>query len=185
YVLQWDLKQAAGLRPLLPAISDPALRDLAEETLARFEAEIAPALPDLRWQVVHNDLNPHNVLTAPDDPDCISGVLDFGDMVATPLVCDVAIAAAYQLDADHPLDSLLTFVRAYHAMLPLTLPERRLLGDLAATRMLTTIAITSARAARYPENAAYILRNFAQARAGLMAMATLNRTEMLTALEDL
>jgi hydroxylysine kinase len=185
HVLQWDLKQAASLRPLLAAISEPALRNLAEVTLMRFEAEIAPALPDLRWQVVHNDLNPHNVLTVVGDPDLIAGVLDFGDMVETPLICDVAIAAAYQLDPAAAGASLLGFARAYHAMLPLNRTELRLLPDLAATRMLTTIAITSARAARYPENAAYILRNFAAAREGLIALAALDRTELLTALESL
>ncbi len=185
YVLQWDLKQAAALQPLLPAIADPALRDLAAATLARYNADIAPALPDLRWQVVHNDLNPHNVLCAPDAPDRIAGVLDFGDMVRTPLICDVAIAAAYQLDPHAPLHSLTTFARAYHAVLPLTATERALLPDLAATRMLTTIAITSARAARYPENAAYILRNFATARAGLIALAELDRSSVLKELEQL
>ena len=185
YVLQWDLKQAAALQPLLPAIADPALRDLAAATLARYNADIAPALPDLRWQVVHNDLNPHNVLCAPDAPDRIAGVLDFGDMVRTPLICDVAIAAAYQLDPRAPLHSLTTFARAYHAVLPLTATERALLPDLAATRMLTTIAITSARAARYPENAAYILRNFAAARAGLIALAELDRSSVLKELEQL
>ena len=185
YVLQWDLKQAAALQPLLPAIADPALRDLAAATLARYHSDIAPALPDLRWQVVHNDLNPHNVLCAPDAPDRIAGVLDFGDMVRTPLICDVAIAAAYQLDPRAPLHSLTTFARAYHAVLPLTATERALLPDLAATRMLTTIAITSARAARYPENAAYILRNFAAARAGLIALAGLDRSSVLKELEQL
>ena len=60
-----------------------------------------------------------------------------------------------------------------------------MLPDLAATRMLTTIAITSARAARYPENAAYILRNFAAARAGLIALAELDRSSVLKELEQL
>lgn len=185
HVLQWDLKQAASLRPLLPAIPDATLRALVEATLARFEAEVAPALPDLRWQVVHNDLNPHNVLTAVGDPDRIAGVLDFGDMVETPLICDAAIAAAYQLDPSDAQASLLGFARAYHAVLPLTRAELRLLPDLAATRMLTTIAITSTRAARYPDNAPYILRNFAAAREGLLALAALDRTALLTALESL
>lgn len=185
HVLQWDLKHAAALQPMIPAIPDPALRSLAQAALDRFVTQIAPALPDLRWQVVHNDLNPHNVLTASDDPNQIAGVLDFGDMVETPLICDAAIAAAYQLDVTNPGASLLTFARAYHATLPLTLMERRLFPDLVAIRMVTTLAISSTRAARYPENASYILRNFASARDGLSALATLDRAALLTALETL
>lgn len=184
HVLQWDIRHASALRPLLEAVPDD-LRDLATATLNRFDAEVAPQLPALRWQVVHNDLNPHNVLTDPADPNRIAGVLDFGDMVHTPLICDAAIAASYFIDAGQPLQSLQTFARAYHATLPLTPSEAQLFPDLVATRMLTTIAITSSRAARYPENATYILRNFAIARDGLRALCALPRATIQTAMERL
>lgn len=39
-----------------------------------------------------NDFNMDNVLVDPALPSRISGVLDFGDMVHTPLICDMAIA---------------------------------------------------------------------------------------------
>ena len=184
HALQWDIKHAAQLRPLLPAITDPDLRALATRTLDRFDAEIAPTLATLRAQVVHNDLNPHNILTDPANPDTIAGILDFGDMVHTPLICDVAITASYQINPADPLQSLATFATAYHAILPLTRPEIQVLPDLIATRMLTTLAITSARAAAFPQNAPYILRNFASARDGLCALAALNRTNVQTALKS-
>jgi hydroxylysine kinase len=170
HVLQWDIKHASALRPLLPFITGD-LRPLATETLDRFDRDIAPQLATLRTQIVHNDLNPHNVLVDPADPDRITGVLDFGDMVETPLICDAAVAASYQIDPDTPRASLEAFAAAYHAVLPLTRVEARLLPDLTATRMLTTLAIASARAARYPDNAAYILRNVPAAAAGLAALA--------------
>jgi Ser/Thr protein kinase RdoA (MazF antagonist) len=175
YVLQWDIKQASALRPLLPSIAAD-LRPLATEVLDRFDRDIAPQLPHLRAQVVHNDLNPHNVLVDPANPATITGILDFGDMVLTPLICDAAVAASYQIDPTRPLDSLQTFAAAYHAILPLTRPEAALLRDLTATRMLTTLAIASARAARYPQNAPYILRNVPTAAAGLQALALAPRT---------
>ena len=184
HALQWDIKNASQLRPLLPTIADPGLRDLATQTLDRFDANIAPVLPTFRAQVVHNDLNPHNVLTDPKDPDSITGILDFGDMVQTPLICDVAVTASYQIDPANPLASLLTFAAAYHAILPLTAAEVEILPDLIATRMLTTLAITSARAAAFPENAAYILRNFLCARDGLCALAAVNRTTVRAALNQ-
>ena len=170
HILQWDIKRASALRPLLPYI-DTGLRPLATETLDRFDRDVKPHLHTLRTQVVHNDLNPHNVLVDPQDPTQITGILDFGDMVLTPLICDAAVAASYQIDAAKPLHSLQTFAAAYHAILPLTAAESALLRDLTATRMLTTLAIASARAARYPDNAAYILRNVPTAAAGLTALA--------------
>lgn len=169
HILQWDIKQASALRPLLLYI-DEGLRPLATETLDIFDRDLRPKLPGLRNQIVHNDLNPHNVLVDPDDPAQITGILDFGDMVLTPLICDAAVAASYQIDPANPLQSLQTFARAYHAVLPLTRQETALLRDLTATRMLTTLAIASARAARYPDNAAYILRNVPKAAAGLTAL---------------
>lgn len=172
HVLQWDIRQAAGLAPLLPDV-EPAFRPLCAAVLDRFNAEAAPALPALRWQVVHNDLNPHNILVAPDDPDRIAGILDFGDMVQTALVCDLAVAASYQVDAAAPLASLAEFVAAWHADYPLTAVEARLVPLLTQVRWLTTLAIASHRAARWPENAPYILRNAPAARAGLTAFAAI------------
>jgi len=53
--------------------------------------------------------------------------------------------------------------------------ESEILYDLMATRMVTTIVISSWRAARYPENRAYILRNHQPAWARLSRMAKLSR----------
>ena len=171
HALQWDIKRAASLRPLLPHISDTALRALATTTLDRFDTRIAPALPALRWQVIHGDLNPHNLLGDPAAPDHVTGILDFGDMVLTPMICDLAIAAAYTLDPADPAGSLADFAAAWATEYPLTAAEIALIPDLVAARMVTTLAITSFRAARYPENAPYILRNFPSAAQGLSALA--------------
>ena len=175
--LQWDIRHTARLRPLLGDIT-PDLRALCTQTLKTFEDTVLPHLPQCRWQVVHNDMNPHNLLTDPADPTRIAGILDFGDMVETPLICDMAVAASYQVDPDAPLQSLATFARAYHAVLPLTDLEQSLFVPLTAARMLTTLAIASARAARYPDNAPYILRNVPSASAGLRALVGLNLSSL-------
>lgn len=179
--LLWDIKNAGRLRPLLPLVPDEALRAVCEGVLDRFDA-LAPQLAGLRWQVVHSDLNPHNVLVAKDDPDRLAGIIDFGDMVKTPVVCDLAVACAYQIDREAPLHSLAEFAAAYHAENPLTAEETAMLFDLTAARMVTTVAITGWRAAKYPENRDYILRNFPSARAGLMALASVPRADALAAL---
>jgi Ser/Thr protein kinase RdoA (MazF antagonist) len=181
HVLQWDIRQASALRPLLAHVPQD-IAALCTATLDRFDAEVAPHLAMCRWQVVHNDLNPHNVLVDAENPDRIAGILDFGDMVRTPLACDLGIAASYQVDPSAALDSLVDFAAAYHRVLPLTPVELALVPDLTAARMLTTICITSWRAARYPENSAYILRNYPSARVGLLALAALSRADLLTAL---
>lgn len=182
HVLQWDIKNAAQLAVLLDDIADETARRLCADVLARFDRNVAPRLGDLRWQVVHSDLNPHNVLVGPANPEHVAGILDFGDMVRTPLVCDLAVAAAYRIDRDDPIGSLVGFAAAYHAVHPLTVLERAVYFDLVAARMVTTISIASWRAARYPENAPYILRNFPSARAGLQALAALDPMDVAAAL---
>jgi hydroxylysine kinase len=60
-------------------------------------------------------------------------------------------------------------------VLPLEAAEFRVLFDLIATRMAMTIVISSWRAAIYPANRNYILRNNAAAWARLRRMAILSR----------
>ena len=173
HVLQWDIRHALRLRPLLPHVADPALRTLCAHTLEAFEARVTPTLPDLPWQVIHGDLNPHNLLGDPAAPDRVTGILDFGDMVRTPRLCDAAVAASYQIDPADAAGSLAAFTAAWDATDPFTGAEAALLPLMVAARMVTTLAITAFRAARYPENAPYILRNAPSATAGLTALTPL------------
>lgn len=184
HILQWDIKNAGQLVGLLGFIDDSAARALCADVLARFSAHVAPLLPALPWQVVHSDLNPHNVLVDPADAARVAGILDFGDMVHTPRVCDLAVAAAYRITADDPFGALVEFAAAYHAVNPLVAAELAVYPDLVAARMVTTISIASWRASRYPENAPYILRNFPSARAGLERLAALDRGAVARALHD-
>nr|WP_298690115.1 phosphotransferase [uncultured Dongia sp.] len=176
--LQWDIKHASRLWQLLPHIEAGERRQLVERILRNFDDFVAPSIPRLRTQFVHNDLNPHNVLVDSVDPTKVAGILDFGDMVFTPLVNDLAVASAYQLSLDgDPLVEASDLIGAYHGVLPLQEIEVELLYDLIGARLATTAAITSWRAARYPENSAYILRNAPRAWAGLAAFAALPRAK--------
>ena len=158
--LPWDIQRADSVRGLLVHIADPQRRALAEWALEAFVRIAKPVLPGLRAQPIHNDFNIYNVLVDPADPDRIAGVLDFGDMVRAPLIDDLAVAAAYQLGAsDDPLADIVPFVAAYHAVLPLQRDELDVLFTLMTARLLMVVAISGWRAARHPDNAAYLLRN--------------------------
>jgi hydroxylysine kinase len=173
HVLQWDIKQAGKLRPLVRAVHDGDLRDRLERTLDQFDTTIAPRLPHLRAQVVHNDFNPHNVLVNASEATHPVGLIDFGDMVHTPIVCDFAVACSYQIDdGPDPLRQICAMVAGYANKLPLEHEEVTLLPVLIRLRHATTLAIGASRAQRYPENAAYILRNAA---ASLRGLDTLDR----------
>ena len=169
HALLWDIRNALDLAPLLPALPGD-LRPRITAFLDHFAAHTGPALGRLPRQVIHGDFNPHNLLANPADPSRLSGILDFGDMTLSHRICDLAVAASYLIDPADPSRLLLPLTRSYHQANPLTAQEIRLLPDLITARLVTTLAITAWRAERYPENAAYILRNAPVSRAGLDAL---------------
>lgn len=175
--LLWDLQHAAELRPLIDAVPGER-RGLVEQVLGAFETRALPVLPNLPSQPVHNDLNPHNIVVDPKTHADVAGIIDFGDLTWTARVNDLAIAAAYQVaDIDDPLAPACEMIAAYHEVLPLEPAELDVLFDLIATRMAMTIVISSWRAARYPANRDYILRNNAAAWARLRHVTTLSRDQ--------
>ncbi len=175
--LLWDLKRAPDLRALLPHIADGERRALATRALDNYEAQVRPRLAAFRSQVVHNDFNPHNILVDPEEPARVTGVLDFGDVVATPLVNDVAIAAAYQVEGQNPLGRAAAFVAAYHTTCPLLPEEVDSLFDLITLRQAMTVVIAEWRASLYPDNSAYILRNQPRAATALEHLSRIGRAE--------
>jgi hydroxylysine kinase len=157
--LLWDIAEMPRLRPLIAELPPAAGTSLLAEQLGRFSTEVAPRLGTQRTQLVHNDFSPDNVLISA-DLRRVCGIIDFGDVNKTALVNDIAIAAAYQL-SDHAdlLGPAVDVIRGYHATVPLTAGEVDLLPELILARMVARIVITEWRAARFPENRAYIMRS--------------------------
>lgn len=174
--LLWNVATAHRLAGMLEGVVDDQRRTLAANFMERFSRYVLPHLASLRSQVIHNDYHLYNVLVAPDDRERIVGIIDFGDMVQAPLVGEVATAAAFHMagSAD-PFEGAAQFVGAYHATLPLTDAEQDVVADLMATRHLITALISEWRAARYPENRAYIMRHNPAAWEALFYMADISR----------
>ena len=172
--LLWDMKRAGGLRDLLVHMDDPELRGLISDTLDRFISDVKPTLDTLRTQVIHNDMSLGNVLVDKMDQDQISGVIDFGDLVKSPLIIDLAVAAAYQLDeGDDPLAGAMPLISGYHTVRPLQTTEIRLLTDLIRTRLVTSLLIGSYRVKLFPENREYLTVSHDSSRHFLTKLAKL------------
>lgn len=141
--LTWDVKRLPQLRPWLAAVAADR-RPAVEAVLDRFEARVAPVLPRLRAQVVHNDLAPTNVLV--DENLALTGITDFGDLTHTALVCDLAVATADVLCGRvDGLELASEVVTGYHAVTPLEPEELALVADLMAGRYAATVLITAWR----------------------------------------
>ncbi len=159
--LLWDIKRALEIRAHLHHVAEPRHRALIEKALDYFEQHIHPRLPTLRAQVIHNDMNPANVIVSKDDPDQIAGMIDFGDMLQGPLVADLAVAAAYQVfRVADPVAAVCDMLSAYQAVNPLAEEEIVLLPGLIAGRIAMSATISQWRAGEHPENREYILGDF-------------------------
>lgn len=161
--LLWDMRHAGDLRALVHHVASANLRQRVESCLADFEASVLPAFPTLRTQIIHNDLNPGNVLVANDNLATVAGVIDFGDMVRAPLVVDVAVALSYMRRfSGDPLELPATFVAGYSAVQALGERELALLYDLVRIRLATTITILYWRAAARGSDDPYLEKSLAE-----------------------
>lgn len=141
-VLLWDMQRASELRDLMAHVSDPEPQAMVNKCLDDFEERVAPLFPALRSQVIHNDLNPGNILVTDTEPTTVAGIIDFGDMLRAPLVVDVAIAAAYLRSTDDDtLAATQALIAGFDSVVPLEDRERELLFDLIRMRLATTITI--------------------------------------------
>ncbi|MFC6239077.1 phosphotransferase [Longivirga aurantiaca] len=163
-VLAWDLQRLATLRPHLAHIDDAEARADVEAELDRYATVTEPGLARVRHQVVHNDANMDNVVV--DDEGWVSGILDFGDMVSTAVVADLAVAMAYAVPsvealADPAVDPwrpAYDLADGYVSTRPLTADEIDLLPHLVRARMAQRMLVNSWLAATNPDNAHHTLR---------------------------
>ena len=175
--LLWDLCTAAELRQYLPSVAQER-RVLVAGILDALAALEQGALKHVRRQIIHNDFNPHNILVDDAEPSRVTGVIDFGDMVEAPLVNDIAVALSYQVAAGEDLSLMLAMLGAFQAVQPLEPDEIDCLPALIRGRLAMTITITEWRAALYPENRAYILRNHPLAERGLKKLSAVTDAEL-------
>lgn len=107
-----------------------------------------PDFLGLGSQVIHGDVNDHNVLvSAPGDgARRITGIIDLGDAHSAPRVFDLGIAIAYAiLDTDDPLMSMAAIVRGFHDRTPLSEDEANVVYALARARLGASVSISAWR----------------------------------------
>lgn len=138
----WDL--ANGNRIIdeyASLIENTDLRDLVLK--CRFE----PAT-ELRRSVIHGDANDYNVLVDPESM-TISGLIDFGDMVYSYTVGDLAIAIAYVVLGEGDPRDVIAGYRSEFGMLD---EEREALWPLVRLRLAMSVCIAAHQMRQQPDN---------------------------------
>ncbi len=151
---RWDLTAAGALRGRVSLVEDAGRRRVVEEAF-RLWAGVQPYLAALPQGLIHGDLNDENVLVAEDR---VAGLLDFGDALYNPVVCDLAIALAYLLlDEPDPLAAGTQVVAGYHAVRPLSSAEAEVLFPLVCGRLAVSLVTAAERRCIDPDRAAWFV----------------------------
>jgi 4-aminobutyrate aminotransferase-like enzyme/Ser/Thr protein kinase RdoA (MazF antagonist)/murein DD-endopeptidase MepM/ murein hydrolase activator NlpD len=153
--LPWNLLGTPWIAREVGRFEDAHRQALIERVVARFAAVVAPRLEQLRQQVIHNDWNDYNVIVTSEPVASreVVGVVDFGDMVWSPVVADLAVACTYaMLGKPDPLAAAAAVVGGFHRVLPLEDDEREVLLDLIRSRLAISVTMSACQSAAAPGN---------------------------------
>jgi Ser/Thr protein kinase RdoA (MazF antagonist) len=126
-------------------ITDPDLRKLVLRVRCRIN-------PELERSVIHGDLNDYNVLVDPENM-TVSGLIDFGDMVYSCTIGELAIAIAYVLlDKPNSMEATTDVLHGYASECGLVREEVRELWPLVFLRLGMSVCIAAYQLQQQPNN---------------------------------
>ncbi|MBT4890567.1 MAG: aminotransferase class III-fold pyridoxal phosphate-dependent enzyme, partial [Rhodospirillales bacterium] len=165
----WEMKGATIHLESLHLVQPDDIRSYVTDILTKFSDCVSAKLDSCRMQVIHNDGNDNNVLV--NDDGSISGLIDFGDSVYSPLICELGVAGGYALmRQDDPITAVLPLVAGYHEVNPLTATELEILYDLMRLRLAMSVCMAAVQSAADPENE-YLLISQSDIHAALRKLA--------------
>lgn len=152
--LKWDLVNAEPIvRSMLPSLT-ASKQELLGGFLESY-GRVADRIDSLRKSTIHNDANDYNLLVHHDPATDLAmlGLIDFGDMVFTTLVNELAICGAYiMLGKENPIDAVVALVSGYQQSFPLDEAERSVLFPLMCMRLCQSVCIATEQQQLQPEN---------------------------------
>ncbi|HSG09855.1 MAG TPA: aminotransferase class III-fold pyridoxal phosphate-dependent enzyme [Longimicrobiales bacterium] len=151
----WALAQAGRVMQASLDLHDGEHRALLSGCLDGFRS-VEQTLVGLPTQVIHGDINDHNVLVG--EAGTVTGLLDFGDAHDAPAVFDLAIALAYAvLGQRDPFQAAARMAAGYHAVRPLSDEELTVLFPLIRARLAASVSIAASRRRNTAEVDPYLL----------------------------
>jgi 4-aminobutyrate aminotransferase-like enzyme/Ser/Thr protein kinase RdoA (MazF antagonist) len=156
----WDLANGRAMVDRhRDVVTDSATLQAMDRLIGEFDLRVAPLLAGLPRSAIHGDLNDHNVLVGGwEDVESrdqrVTGIVDFGDMVHSYRVGDLAIAMAYAMLGSHdPLIVASAMAAGYAGHTPLGDDELAAVFGLAALRLCASVSIAADQQQRQPDNA--------------------------------
>lgn len=142
----WDLQNGNRIiNEFGELIGDASLRELVFQCRVNIGKE-------LRRSVIHGDANDYNVLVDPESM-VVTGLIDFGDMVYSYTVGELAIAIAYVvLDKVDPRAAAAEVISGYTSEFALLEDELEALWPLVRLRLAMSVCMAAYQLRQRPEN---------------------------------
>jgi len=152
--LDWDLAHGYAICQSKKELLSPGQQQLVDSFLTLYQTQTLPVLAQLPQGVIHNDANDYNLLiNDTKQPTKISGIIDFGDMVYSQVVNELAISCAYALMGQvNPLEALKAIVTGYNQQRKLADIELEVLFSLITLRLCTTVCNSALAIKEQPDN---------------------------------
>jgi len=139
----WDVAQTDFLINSQDKIRSEEDQLIIQHFLQEYEKNIVPFSHELN--------NDHNVIVNKDNR--AHGIIDFGDMVHTYIICEPAICLAYLvINNPDPIGLAAELIKAYQAVFPLTELEISVIMYFICLRLCVSVTMAAYRKQLFPDN---------------------------------
>ena len=152
--LKWDLSHAKTVVEIgTLRQSDPAKKQWLRHFLDQYN-RVDSRVASLPKSVIHNDANDYNILIQADSSGmALIGLIDFGDIVYSSTINDLAICGAYvMLDKQSPIEAAAALVSGYHETHPLSESEISVVFPMMCMRLCQSVCIAAEQQLAQPDN---------------------------------
>mmetsp|Transcript_16551 Transcript_16551/g.18721 ORF Transcript_16551/g.18721 Transcript_16551/m.18721 type:complete len:388 (-) Transcript_16551:1884-3047(-) len=166
----WDLASLPLIVSMVKYIDDVAVRAVVEDVIETYKNDVVPQQGLLAKGVLQSDFNDSNILMDPSTKK-VCGVIDFGDMVHSSTIFDLAISMAYSMikpiAGKKGYETASNLLEGYCKLQSLTALELKLLRTLVACRLAASITLGALSIHEDPTNE-YLRRHAQPARNALI-----------------
>eukprot|EP00736_Rhodelphis_marinus_P002242 Rmarinus@m.29651 len=146
----WDPCRFLNVRRYMSHLATKDRHEMVSHVINMYEELVVPKLDKIPRQVVQNDPNGWNVFV---DGEKATGIIDFGDMLHTIRVNEVAITGVYLAIGDpDPLNVIACVAEGYHKVNALSEDELSLVFPLACSRLAMSLTMSAYGLLVEPEN---------------------------------
>jgi len=151
----WDLKNSPSvIGKFLEYQQDKNKITIINYFLNQYNTQVVPNLSKLKKSVIHNDANDYNLVVNQSQLGLDKiGIIDFGDLVYSYTIFELAIAIAYAILGKEDLLYLASIiVKGYNTVIPLREDELDILFILICMRLTLSVAISGYQKNLEPNN---------------------------------